>query len=339
MKTVGKELLLFLPRDFLNFIKPFVGERFDYFFKSYNWKFWSLEDFTVKNEHLKTTGLINKSDIAFASNMEGQTLFFRNESGRLSSKIYQIDEDGEWGFYAMSITEFVNFEQTQKLIKEIKRVGFQNQDLSVISHCNGSVFRYAYELYSSQFDASYSIERNMRALEIFEELADAGHPLAAHELATHYYYEEKLDIDLVIKWREKAIDLGSIEDIFELVDFIIDEDLRQVEKAILLLKGLLSVSWHNKRASLKLSRIYMDGLGVEQDFQKGIHYAEMSANAGNYNATTDLAFCYFEGKGVEQDLRKAHELLVMADHKITENLGEGLYAKEIRMMAEQLNAI
>jgi len=81
----------------------------------------------------------------------------------------------------------------------------------------------------------------------------------------------------------------------------------------------------------------MSGDVIGQDLQKGLHFAELSAASGNYNALSDLAFYYYEGKGVEKDLQKAHELLVLADRKITENVGEGIYNKEIRMFEEQMN--
>jgi len=227
MKTIGKELLLFLPKDFLDFIKPFHGKDFDIFFKSHSWNFWNIDKIKNETALLINKGLIGASDIVFANNVDGQHLFFRNGKYGLNGKLYLLEPEGEWMFYAFSMGEIENFDTAQKLIKEIKRVGFENQELTPLSDCIGSTFNYAYELYSSQFDASYSLERNKKALELFEELAEKGHLGAAHELAVHYYFEDDFDLEAVVKWYEKAISLGSIEDVFALVDLILEEDIEE----------------------------------------------------------------------------------------------------------------
>src|SRR5690606_36132626 len=115
-----------------------------------------------------------------------------------------------------------------KLIEEIETVGFENQNLGEIETCVGSLFQYAFALNTSEYDDNYSEERNKRALELFFTAAEMGHPEAAHEIADYYYFQENVNVESVIEWRERAIELGSKADIFELADFIIDEKPEEI---------------------------------------------------------------------------------------------------------------
>ena len=57
-----------------------------------------------------------------------------------------------------------------------------------------------------------------------------------------------------------------------------------------------------------LSREYIKGEHVKQDFEKAFEWAEKSANQGSISGQYNLGVLYFNGKGVEQDYKKAIEL-------------------------------
>lgn len=53
--------------------------------------------------------------------------------------------------------------------------------------------------------------------------------------------------------------------------------------------------------------MYLNGDGVEQNYDEALRYLTRSANAGNAVAQNNLAYMYANGKGVEQDYEKAFE--------------------------------
>lgn len=59
------------------------------------------------------------------------------------------------------------------------------------------------------------------------------------------------------------------------------------------------------RAQFYAGKIYLEGLGVNQNTAKGLKYIEESARAGNDSAQALLGYLYEEGKVVPQDKRKA----------------------------------
>ncbi len=59
------------------------------------------------------------------------------------------------------------------------------------------------------------------------------------------------------------------------------------------------------RAQFYAGKIYLEGLGVNQDIQKGLNFIEESAKQGSDSAQALLGYLYEEGKIVPQDKRKA----------------------------------
>ncbi len=337
MNLIESALSLSLPPDYKQFVATHGEHGFEYFFRVDLWRFLSPEKATERTRALRESKAIGEHDFAFASNQEGQSLFYKHENGALSPKIYHLDEENDWMFYACSIAEFENFEKLEQLTNGISPRKFVDQDLSGIMDYPGSLYYYAMALLVSSYnDQANAEQKAAKALELFFLAAEQEHPGAANQIASHYYFAEEPDVDKVIEWREKAIAWGSVEDIYELADLLVDERPEEIDQAIALLEGLLDTYWYKSRTSLKLSRIYMKGEGGRLDYEKGIKYAEMCASLDNYNGLSDLAFFYFKGMGVEKNLAKALELLKQAE-KLAKDKGiGGPFEDNIRMVEKEL---
>lgn len=168
--------------------------------------------------------------------------------------------------------------------------------------------------------------------------AKKGHPYAAHKLANHYYFQDETDVEKVIKWREKAIEYGSKDDIYELADFIIDYKIEEIDRAVSLLESLLEEQWYKEKSLTKLSRIYMRDTGGKLDYEKGLYYTNEGIKLNNYNAISDLAYYYYKGVGVEKSVQKAYDLLVEAEERITEETGSGMWGEFIKLLEKELES-
>ena len=171
---------------------------------------------------------------------------------------------------------------------------------------------------------------------MFSLLAMNGHPEAANEIADYYYFQAEVDVEKLIQWRERAIELGSEEDAYELADFIIDEVPEQIDKAIATLKSLQTSNRYKERAGLKLARIYMRGSGGKKDFSKGLALTQKLADEDNYNAMADLAFYHYQGMGVKKDVKKALELLRQAEALSIKETGRGNWGDFIKKLEKEL---
>ena len=335
IETAEKILGITIPVDYLKYRSEELNQEVEVYYRIENWLFWDLETAIDSTISMRNHGSISDSDFAFAINDENSFLIYQNAQ-KSSTKFSHIDEDNDVIFFGFSLTEFKNVDKTEQLIEEIETIGFENQDLTEIENCVGSLFNYAFDLNTSEYDENFSEERNKKALEIFFETADKKHPEAASAIADHYLFLEDKNIDKIIEWREKAIEYGNKEDIYELADFIIDEKISDIDRAIKLLESLLDEQWYKNRALLKLSRIYMKGTGGKLDYKKGIQYVEECSMSKNYNALSDLAFYYYKGKGVEKDVQKAYDLLVEAETIITRKTGSGLWEEFITKIEKEL---
>ena len=68
----------------------------------------------------------------------------------------------------------------------------------------------------------------------------------------------------------------------------------------------------NAEAQFLLGKCYLDGTGVEQDFNKAEKWLKKAADQGHAEAQFLLGKCYQYGKGVEQDFDKAMKWIAMA---------------------------
>ncbi|OAV45156.1 tetratricopeptide repeat protein [Lewinella sp. 4G2] len=324
-----------LPDDYLAFRGDDVNTATTIEFRFDDWTFWPLEKCATRTQELRKSKAIPEVAFAFADNDNEEVLFY-SDPDKTTTAIKHLDSDGDLSFYAFSFCEITLYPVTQRLIDEIDDDNWEQQDFSALEQCPGSLVDYANALMTSEYDEYFSVDRNEFALSIYLRAAAHHHPEAAHEIANYYYYQDEVDVEAVIKWRKKAIACGNTEDIYELADFIIDEQPEQIEEAIALLESLLTNRWYQERALLKLSRIYMRGTGGQQDYQKGIALVNKCVDLGNDNALADLAFYYFKGVGVTKDVKKAHQMLTQAEENALSKTGVSVYKDFIDILEKEL---
>ncbi|MEM6801318.1 MAG: hypothetical protein AAF696_07925 [Bacteroidota bacterium] len=324
-----------IPKDYQLFMKAHANETFDQFFRIEYWTFWEEETAQKKTKLYVERGWLEEKDLAFAINAEGQILYYHPIHENLSH-IYLVDEEVGPMFYTFSASAFDNFELTQTLKEEIETIGFEKQDLSPIADCPGSLFQYAFELKTSEYDDNFSEERNKKARELFVELAAKGHPEAANEMAYHYYFQDETEVEKVIEWREKAIALGHEESVYELADFLLDEKPDEIERVLSLLETLLSSREYHDKSALKLARLYMRGEYMSANYERGIELTKALAEKEHMNAMSDMAFYYYHAKGVEKDVKKALELLEKAETQYKERFGSGNWEPFIQKLKKEL---
>ena len=342
-----KKLNTQLPEDYKNFISPYDNQAFEFYFKIDNWNFLPPEEIITLTLQLREEGHIGKEDVAFALNYDDSertekdepcALLFRKIGNKLSNIIFHLGLRRDQIFFAFSIGEFERRAVLELLLEGIDDVGFENQDLTVIKDCPGSLFWYAHKLKLTAYENETTVKRFDKALELFFETAEKGHPLSANAIASHYEFdEEETDVEKVLFWLEKSTLYGSHDYMYELAEFIINHKLSDIDKATNLLEQLLNTYWYKDRAALKLSRIHMRNIGGKQDYEKGIKYAQISAETNNYNAFADLGFYYYNGTGVKQDIKKAYELMVKAnDLSKDEPHEEGLWESVVEKLRQEI---
>lgn len=284
---------------------------------------------------MRKSGVITEKAFAFAVDANNSVIFYDN-ANKKSTKVSYFDDVKDLELLVFSLTEFKNYKRTRSLIDELENTNFEKQNLTDIKDCAGSLFDYASDLMTSEYDINFSKKRNKKALELLLISAGKGHPDAASSVANYYYHQEKVDKNKVIEWREKAIEYGNKKDVFELADFIIDEKIEDIDKAIQLLESLTITESFEEKSSLKLSRLFMRGTGGKLNYEKGLKYAKRCAELNNANAISDLAFYYYKGTGVEKDVQKAYDLLVESEKKMIARTGRGTWGEYLNKLKKEL---
>lgn len=348
-----------LPQDYIQFLEKNHNQPVHKRLTHGYWTFWNWEMAKAKTAEFRTSKKIRTNDFVVGANQDDEPMILaqKNDGTYASQLFFYAHSDGERYYAFHDFSEVNNYEFTQKLIALIDSMGYENQDLTKIDNCAGSLFAYAEKLMTSQFDDNFSAIRNQKAASIYQKSAELGYFCAPHELANYYYFQDETDIEKVKEWREKSIALGCLEDVYEFADFLIDNSPKDIDKAIQLLESLIDTNdykghpelgivigcpfmmgrkWHRKRAILKLGRTLMSGAGGKKDYKKGLYYTQMGADEKNPNSMADLAFYYYQGMGVEKDLQKAYDLLVAAEKRQIEERGSGNWETFIKKLANEL---
>ena len=61
---------------------------------------------------------------------------------------------------------------------------------------------------------------------------------------------------------------------------------------------------------------YIDGLGVESDYEVAFEWCEKAASQGHMNALTQMGYFYFSGKGVNQEIKRLLNILERLQKKV-----------------------
>ncbi|MBX2875124.1 MAG: hypothetical protein KTR30_23575 [Saprospiraceae bacterium] len=297
---------------------------------------WTPQKIQSVTDSMRNAGILTKDQLVFGDIGLDQLLIYQRLQGQWSSRVFLWDEQYGWYFHLYSIQYTQPHYLSTDLLNGLDSVGFENQHLSEIEDCLDCQYLYALSLADSDYEDFFMKERQEKALAIYRGLAEQAHPAAAAAIAAHYEFQDEVEADSVILWREKAIRWGQVEDNYELADFILDYRPDLKARAVQALETLLSHRGYAGRGALKLSRLYMRDEGAFKDLEKGIQLARQSAALGNLNAKADLSFYYYKGLGVEQDLQKALDFLVEANEQAKERFGGGMWDEEIEMIKKEL---
>lgn len=214
----------------------------------------------------------------------------------------------------MSLSEMFNKGAVQNITRKIASNKIKQYDTYIerYNNCPGSLYWIACALITSEYDDHYSKARNNKALKLFKSIAPLGDPRVCKELADYFLFT-KNDIEKSLSWRKQSIDNGNIHDLREYADSIIDDAPIHINDALQALHQMQDLNINPGWAYWKEGFIYMKGLGVEKDLQKGFQLTEKAHLLGHPVAKGDLAFFYYKGMGTEKDLQKALELLEEAN--------------------------
>jgi TPR repeat protein len=348
-----------LPEDYIQFLEANRNEAIHKNLAHGYWTFWNWDTAKTKTEEFRKNKKIKANDFAVGVNQDNEPMILvqKNDGAYASQLFFYGNSDGERYYAFHNFLEFKNYEYTQVLIQSIDSLEHENQDLTTIENCAGSLFEYAEKLMTSPYDENFSATRNKKAANIYEKAAALGQFCAPNALANYYYFQDEVDIEKVKFWWEKSIALGCLEDVYEYADFLIDNSPKDIDKAIELLESLVDTNlykghpdlgivigcpfmmgrkWHRKRAILKLGRTLMSGEGGKKDYKKGLYYTRIGADEKNPHSMADLAFYYYQGMGVEKDIQKAYDLLVAAEKKQIEERGSGNWEMFIKKLANEL---
>ena len=163
------------------------------------------------------------------------------------------------------------------------------------------------EMYHHGMD---EVEKNVtKAIEWYEKAANNGNAQAAFALYEIYNqgWDVKKDKAKALEWYKKAADNGLDE---------AQEILRETEVYSQIAEQYKKAAADgDTEAQIQLGLMFIEGLGVEQDYAKAKELFEIAAASGDAFAQGCLAEMYFEGLGVEQNYTKARKLFEIAANK------------------------
>ncbi len=154
------------------------------------------------------------------------------------------------------------------------------------------------------------------AYDAFVSAAEKG--LAGAQCELGYMYAEGLgftqDLEKAEHWYRMAANQGDGSALASLGFMHYDGTVvsKDRSKAAKLWERALNIhpvprgwkTWHTDVES-HLGVMYLDGDGVEQNYDNALRYLTQAAEAGNAVAQNNLAYMYAQGVGVEQDRKKA----------------------------------
>lgn len=159
--------------------------------------------------------------------------------------------------------------------------------------------------YSSTDEAEYAFSSE-EMVKKYTSKAEQGNADAQYNLASQYEFTEKYrNIDVAIKWYEKAASQGHIGAMNSLGALYHPLYGRKKD-------AKKSFYWNKKAAEngntdsqVEIADAYEKGEVVEQNTTLSVIWLSKAANAGDNSATYQLADRYYIGDGVEQNYAKA----------------------------------
>ncbi|WP_064603650.1 tetratricopeptide repeat protein [Photobacterium sp. J15] len=124
-------------------------------------------------------------------------------------------------------------------------------------------------------------------------------------------YGLKKDLDAALFWFVRSANSGHAKSMYNAAKIIMES--ADVSKYYLVIDYLEGASVKGNLNSLALlSRIYFDGVIVNQDIHKALHYLNLSSEGGDVASMAVLAVFYIEGKFVDKNPRLGWKLMEKA---------------------------
>lgn len=162
---------------------------------------------------------------------------------------------------------------------------------------------YEMGLYCQTGDGFYTYPKE--AVQYFLKAAEKEHVHAQYQLALAYHTGEgtKKNEDECVKWLEKAA-AKSHKEATELLKEIQEKQRIKREKTEFK-NHLRQAEKGDAYAQAKVAELYLNGVGVKEDIQKGIEWYEKASETDEGYAARQLAKIYSEGRYLPKDDEKA----------------------------------
>ncbi len=193
------------------------------------------------------------------------------------------------------------------LLKAINRVTLANYDLAELYENNPETFQKSsdtiYSLYQKALDELLQQEQNSH--DAFTEIRIASMYLNGKGT--------NINIDEAVKWFEKSAEQGNPDAAYQLGYIYSSEKyaLSDIAKSNKYYAAALSdyekaeEENSNATAEYRIGLIYLNGLGVDKNIDKAVHWFSKSTSNGNASAAYKLAVLYDEGTEVTKNPEKA----------------------------------
>ena len=155
-----------------------------------------------------------------------------------------------------------------------------------------------------------SFQNNEKAIEYYNTSSDGGYIKASLRLALHYQnMSPKPDFDKAIAFYKKAETQANEETKLK-ISLLLAKLYADIAEG----KGDLSdvFTWRFKAAELgdldsqvKIAQSYLNGLGVETNYEEALKWFNKAANLGNTESMTMLGYLYSNGLGVDINFEEA----------------------------------
>jgi TPR repeat protein len=147
-----------------------------------------------------------------------------------------------------------------------------------------------------------------KAVELMEQAAEAGHPMAQCNMGYFYTFSEAVEVNhaTAAAWYQQSADQGVPQAMFNLARlYRVGSGVEEsAEKSLALLREAATLGHPESLHNLGIFH-FAGEMGVAQDYQAAAVFFENAAQAKYAPSLYSLGLCYSLGYGVEQDEVKA----------------------------------
>ena len=159
----------------------------------------------------------------------------------------------------------------------------------------------------SAAEEAYGLNRFGEVLDIMQELAEEGMPLAQYRLGLMYANGLGVEVDesVAMRWLERSVEAEFEDARGPLIEMYMARAVASEDLAA-------GFQWYERAARLGqpeaqavLGSYYFTGSVVERDMNEGLRLLRLAADAGDPRAQSNLGYAYASGTGVNRDDEEA----------------------------------